>query len=117
MWTLAWSRIHLADPRATFRTPDVSSAIARRQPVGMPSYLIEMFLARGATEERARRERAASKAAEALTRAGTRVHFGGSINVPDDEICFFSFDAASDREVALAAERAGLVPSRLVRVD
>ncbi len=83
----------------------------------MPSYLVETFLARGATDERARRERAASKAAEALTRAGTRVRFGGSIHVPDDEVCFFSFEAESDREATLVAERAGLAPFRVVQVD
>ena len=83
----------------------------------MPSYLVETFLARGATDERARRERAASKAAEALTRAGTRVRFGGSIHVPDDEVCFFSFEAESDREATLVAERAGLAPFRVVQVN
>lgn len=83
----------------------------------MPSYLIETYLARGATDERARRERAASEAAEALTRAGMRVRFGGSINVPDDEICFFSFEAESDLEATLVAERAGLERFRVVQVD
>ena len=52
----------------------------------MPSYLVETFLARGAANERAQRERRAGEAAEALTREGTRVRFGGSIHVPDDEI-------------------------------
>jgi hypothetical protein len=83
----------------------------------MPSYLVETFLARGATDERARRERAASKAAEALTRAGTRVTFDGSIHVPDDEVCFFSFEAASDSEATHVAERAGLAPFRVVQID
>ena len=50
---------------------------------GMPKYLVETFLARGAAGERQARERRASSAAEALTREGTRVGFGGSIHVPD----------------------------------
>lgn len=82
----------------------------------MPSYLVETFLARGAADERARRERAASKAAEALTRVGTPVRFGGSIHVPDDEVCFFTFEAESDRQAALVAERAGLAPFRVVEI-
>jgi len=83
----------------------------------VPSYLVETFLARGATDERTRRERQASEAAESLTRAGTRVRFGGSIHVPDDEVCFFSFEAGSDQAVALVAERAGLAPFRVVEFD
>jgi hypothetical protein len=83
----------------------------------MPSYLIETFLARGATDERASRERAASEAAEALTREGVRVRFAGSINVPDDEICFYTFEAESVREATLAAERAGLERFRVVQVE
>jgi hypothetical protein len=80
----------------------------------MPSYLVETFLARGAAGERQARERRASSAAEALTREGTHVRFGGSIHVPEDEICFFIFEAPSGREAALVAKRAGLEPLRVV---
>jgi hypothetical protein len=80
----------------------------------MPSFLVETFLARGAAGERQARERRAGLAAEALTREGTRVRFGGSIHVPEDEICFFTFEAASGREAALVAIRAGLHPLRVV---
>jgi hypothetical protein len=85
--------------------------------VDVPTFLVETFLARGAADERARRERRASEAAEALTREGTRVRFGGSIHVPDEEICFFSFAARSDAIVALVAERSGLAPYRVVEVN
>jgi len=86
----------------------------------MPSYLVETFLARGAADERARRDRAASDAAEAQTRAGTRVRFGGSIYVPEDEVCFLRFEAKSDRDVTLvvsfdARPPMGPVLSRLPR--
>ena len=47
-------------------------------------------------------------------REGTRVRFDRSIHVPEDEICFFVFDAPSGREAALAAERAMLEPLRVV---
>ena len=80
----------------------------------MPSYLIETYLARGQAGERAARERRARSAAEELTRGTTRVCFDRSIHVPDDEICFFVFDAPSGRDAALAAQRAELNPIRVV---
>jgi hypothetical protein len=80
----------------------------------VPSYLVETFLARGAAGKRQAREQRARSAAEAMTREGTRVGFEGSIHVPEDEICFFTFAAPSGREAALAAQRAGLEPLRVV---
>ena len=80
----------------------------------MPSYLVETYLARGLAGERAARERRARSAAEELTRRNTRVRFQHSIHVPDDEICFFVFDAPSGRAAALVAQRAGLDPLRVV---
>ena len=44
----------------------------------------------------------------------TSVRFERSIYVPEDEICFFVFDAPSGREAALVAQRAGLDPIRVV---
>ena len=64
---------------------------------GMPSYLVETFLARGHAGERTAREDRARSAAEELTRAGTSVRFDGVIHVPEDEICFFVFGAPSGR--------------------
>lgn len=46
----------------------------------------------------------------------SRVRFERSIYVPEDEICFFVFDAPSGRDVVLAAERAELDPVRVVEV-
>ena len=80
----------------------------------MPSYLVETYLARGRAHERAARERRARSAAEELTRGATRVSFDRSIHVPEDEICFYVFDAPSARHAADAAERAGLDPIRVV---
>jgi hypothetical protein len=80
----------------------------------VPSYLVETFLPRGAAGERTARERRARSAAEELTRQGTRVRFDHSLHVPEDEICFFVFDARSGREAALAAARARLDPFRVV---
>ncbi len=80
----------------------------------MPSYLVETFLPRGGAGERTARERRARSAAEALTRKGTRVRFENTIHVPEDEICFFVFEAPSSRDAALVAQQAELAPLRVV---
>jgi hypothetical protein len=80
----------------------------------VPSYLVETFLARGAAGEREACERRARSAAEAMTREGTRVGFDGSIHVPGDEICFFTFAAPSGRDAAIVAQRAELKAIRIV---
>jgi hypothetical protein len=80
----------------------------------VPSYLVETFLPRGGGGERTARECRARSTAEDLTREGTRVRLDYTIHVPEDEICFFVFDAPSGREAALAARRAELDPIRVV---
>ena len=75
---------------------------------------METYLARGAAGERASRESRARSAAEELTRKRTPVRFDHSIYLPEDEICFFVFDAPSGRSAALTAQRAGLDPIRVV---
>lgn len=80
----------------------------------MPSYLVETYLARGSAGEREARERRACSAAQELAREGIRVELGGSIHVPEDEICFFVFSADTGRDAALAAHRAGLEPFRVM---
>jgi len=82
----------------------------------VPSYLVETYLARGRAGERTARERRARSAAEELTDGRTRVRFDRSIYVPEDEICFFVFDAPSGRDAALVAERAELDSIRVVEV-
>ena len=82
----------------------------------MPSYLVETYLARRNAAERPARERRAQLAAEALTREGTRVDFERVIHVPEDETCFFVFDAPSALVAAQTAERAGLGAWRVVAV-
>jgi hypothetical protein len=81
----------------------------------VPSYLLETFLSRSTARERTARERRARSAAEELTRQGTRVRFDRTIHVPEDEICFYVFEATSARDAVLAAERAGLNPIRAVQ--
>ncbi|MDP9306929.1 MAG: hypothetical protein M3P15_01315 [Actinomycetota bacterium] len=80
----------------------------------MPSYLVETYLARSHAGERAAHERRARSAAEERTQERTSVRFERSIYVPEDEICFFVFDAPSGWEAALVAQRSGLDPIRVV---
>jgi hypothetical protein len=80
----------------------------------MPSYLVETYLSRGQAGERLAHERRARAAAAELTQDRTRVRFDRSIHIPEDEICFYVFDAPSSREAALVAQRAGLDPIRVV---
>jgi hypothetical protein len=82
----------------------------------VPSYLVETYLARGRAAEQPACERRARSAAEELTKGTSRVHFDRSIYVPEDEICFFVFDAPSGWDAALAAERAELNSIRIVEV-
>jgi hypothetical protein len=80
----------------------------------VPSYLVETYLARGVPGERAARDRRARSAAEKLTREGASVSFEGSTYVPEDEICFFTFEAPSGRDAALVAQVARLDAFRVV---
>lgn len=82
----------------------------------MPSYLVETYLARGNAGDRAARERRARSAAEELAKGTSRVRFDHSIYLPEDETCFFVFNAASSRDAELAAERAELDSIRVVEV-
>jgi len=66
----------------------------------VPSYLVETYVARGC--------------AAAVRSAAARLRFAQSIYVPEDETCFFVFDALSPSDAALAAQTAGLVPVRVV---
>jgi hypothetical protein len=79
----------------------------------VPSYLVETYLARGRTHERAEHERRACTAAAELTQGAMRVRFDRSIHVPEDEICFYVFDAPSVGAAADVARRAGLDPIRV----
>jgi len=80
----------------------------------VPSYLVETYLARDQADQRAARERRARLAARELTHGTAHVRFDHAIHVPEDEICFYVFDASTARDAADAAERAGLDPIRVV---
>ena len=80
----------------------------------MKRYLVETYLARGATAERVAQEQRARSAANELASEAKGVRFDRAIHVPEDEICFFVFDAPSGQVAALVAQSAGLEPVRVV---
>ena len=80
----------------------------------MPTYLVETYLGQGLPGERSAREERARSAAAEVTRNGGRVTFQRAIHLPEDELCFFVFDAPDAQAAALVAERAGLDPIRIV---
>jgi hypothetical protein len=80
----------------------------------MPSYIVETYLAHRLAPERLAREECTRAAAAELSQGGKTSRFEFAIHVPEDEICFYVFDAPSARDAALAARRAGLDPLRVV---
>ena len=80
----------------------------------MPSFLAESYLPRPRASGVRERERRAREAARELTRHGTPVRFVRSIFVPEDEICFFVFDAISADAVEATCARAALRFERVV---
>ncbi len=80
----------------------------------MAEFLVELYVARtdaGAVGVSAARARAA---AEELTREGTPVSYVRSIFVPEDETCFFVYEADAEDIAREAATRAGLRFERIV---
>jgi len=74
----------------------------------MAEFLVELYVSRsdsGAVERGAEHARLA---VEELTREGTPVCYLRSIFVPEDETCFYLYEAASAEAVRKAARRAAL---------
>ena len=79
----------------------------------MAEYLIELYVSRedpAAVESGAERARAA---ADEVTEEGAAVRYVRAIFVPEDETCFFLYEAASAEAVHDAARRAGLSSGRI----
>jgi hypothetical protein len=81
----------------------------------MAEFLVELYVPRteGAAVESS--SRSARLAAEELTAAGRPVQYLRSIFVPEDETCFFLYEAAEAVDVADAARLASLPFDRVVR--
>jgi hypothetical protein len=77
-------------------------------------YLVELYVARDDAAALERGAAQARRAAEELTREGTSVRFLRSIFVPEDETCFYLYEAASAAAVRDAVGRAALSFERVV---
>ena len=80
----------------------------------MKQFFIEVFTPRANAGKLAAAERRAISAARRLSNADREVQFVRATYIPEDEICFFVFDAPSGQDAALAAQRAGLEAIRVV---
>jgi Protein of unknown function (DUF4242) len=79
----------------------------------MGEFLVELYVSRtdgASVESNAERSRIA---AEELTREGTPVRYVRSIFVPDDETCFYLYEATSADDVREVARRAALPFERI----
>jgi hypothetical protein len=74
----------------------------------MAEFLVELYVARGDDAAVERSARSARRAAEALTREGRAVQYVRSIFVPEDETCFFLYEATTADDVEEAARRAAI---------
>lgn len=79
----------------------------------MSEFLLEAFCPRNAFQLNPRRAYEVQFVADQLTREGKPVRFVRSILVPEDETCFYLFEAPSVEAVHEAAERAGLQVERV----
>lgn len=74
----------------------------------MSEFLVEVYRPRVAASAAEPGVEDLCRAAEELTREGTQVGFLRSIFVPEEETCFYLFQASSVEAVRAAAARAGL---------
>jgi hypothetical protein len=77
-------------------------------------FFVEVFTARVNAGKLATAECRATLAARRLSGADREVQFVRATYIPEDEICFFVFDATSGSDAALAVRGAGLEPIRVV---
>lgn len=80
----------------------------------MTLFLVEIYVSRTDADAAQRFAKNARRAAEELSRAGTPVRYERSIFVPEDETCFYLYEAERADAVREAATRAGLPFERVV---
>ena len=79
----------------------------------MAEYLVELYVARSDRAGAERRGDRARVAAEQLAHEGVSVRYVRSIFVPEDETCFYLYEASSPDAVREAARRAGFTSERV----
>lgn len=80
----------------------------------MSEFLVEVYRSRASAAAAPPQLEQVSGAAEELRREGQHVRFLQSIFVPEDETCFYLYEAHSDGAVREAANRSGLLIDRVV---
>jgi Nickel responsive protein SCO4226-like len=82
----------------------------------MPEFLLERYFSRGGRDAVEADAGRARRAAEELGRGGTPVRYVRRFFVPDEETCFFLYEADAAEHVHEAARQAGLSCYRVVQV-
>jgi uncharacterized protein DUF4242 len=77
-------------------------------------FLLELYVARDDARAVERETARAREAADELRRAGTPVRYVRSIYIPEDETCFFVYEAGTREAVRDAASRARLPVERIL---
>lgn len=80
----------------------------------MDRYLVEVYLSRAGSDGLAAAAARARSAAETMALEGLHVRWLRTIFVPEDETCFYLYEAASAEFVREAGRRAGLVFERVL---
>ena len=78
------------------------------------TFLVELFVEHGSSDELEQWERRARGAADELTAEGTPTRYVRSLYLPEDETCFYVFQACSADAVTAACRRAGIAYERIV---
>ena len=79
----------------------------------MAEYLLELYISRGDPATVANAAERARAAAGEVSAKGSSVRYVRAIFVPEDETCFFLWEACSVEAVREAAARAGLGSERV----
>jgi hypothetical protein len=75
---------------------------------GMAEFVVELYVPRADPSAVRRGAARARAAAEELAREGTVVRYLRSLFVPEDETCFYLYEASTAADVREAAHRAAL---------
>jgi hypothetical protein len=79
----------------------------------LPTYMVERYLPSPTSERLTRDVDRATEAADHMTTEGTAVRYLRSTYLPQDDMCFYLFEAPSARAVAETMERAGIACERI----
>jgi hypothetical protein len=80
----------------------------------VPSYLVETYVPQSQAAEIRITARRARAIANALSREGNVVRYVRTTFLPEDEMCFHVFEAASEDAVSEVCRRAGIGSTRIV---